>query len=117
LSRHGGRIEPVNTRRGLLLVVLLYVTLDFSLPDMPGAFEFDPAGCVESVEAARGRVASEVIVLPAPAAGTCLEWQVPRGDLRHRLVSTEFSVPRRAPMVHLPRATAASSSSPTEDPH
>jgi hypothetical protein len=97
--------------------VLLYVALDFSLPEMPGAFVFDPAGSVESVEVARGRVTSEAVVLPVPTTGTFLEWQVPQSDLRHRLLTTEFSVPWRAPVKHLRRTTAASPSLSAEDPH
>jgi hypothetical protein len=36
-------------------VILIYVGLDLCLPDMPGAFVFDPAGSVESIAVARGR--------------------------------------------------------------
>jgi hypothetical protein len=104
-------------RRPFLFAVLIYVTLDLSLPEMPGAFVFDPAGSVESVEVVRGRVASEAVVLPAPATRTFLEGHVPQSDLRHRLVMTEFSVPWRAPVNHLRRTTAAPPSPSAEDPH
>src|SRR5258705_253580 len=43
--------------RPVLLAVLLYVGLDFSLPMLPGAFVFDAEG---SVESARGRGRSEI---------------------------------------------------------
>ena len=43
-------------RRGLRLLILIYVALDLSLAEMPGAFVFDPAQSVESIDAARGRL-------------------------------------------------------------
>jgi hypothetical protein len=53
-------------RRRVPLLVLLYVTLDFANPLMPGAVRFE-AGAVESVQA--DRVArSAATVMPAPAA-------------------------------------------------
>jgi hypothetical protein len=70
LSRHDGRITSVNRRRGLLLVVLVYVAFDFSLADMPGAFMFDADASIESVEVVRGRAPAEVIVLAAPLGGS-----------------------------------------------
>lgn len=37
------------------LAFLLYVSLDLSNPHMPGAFNFDPEDCVESIQASRLR--------------------------------------------------------------
>jgi hypothetical protein len=52
--------------RRIPLLVLLYMTLDFANPLMPGAVRFE-AGAVESVQADRvTRVA--VVVMPAPCA-------------------------------------------------
>jgi hypothetical protein len=106
-------------RRGrvLLLVILIYVGLDLCLPDMPGAFMFGPAGSVESVEAASGRMISDVVVLPAPASEAFLAPKAPQTDLRHRLPARiEFPLPWRTQLNRVPWATAASPSS-SEDPH
>jgi hypothetical protein len=54
-------------RRRLLLAVLIYVTLDLSLPSMPGAFVFDPGDSVESIQMSRGRTAVEAACPLAPA--------------------------------------------------
>jgi hypothetical protein len=43
----------VSLRRGLLLVILVYVVLDFSSPEVAGAFVFDPAGSVDSIDVGR----------------------------------------------------------------
>jgi len=61
-----GQIGRVNCRRGLLLVILIYFTLDLSLPEMPGAFVFDPAGSVDGIDVARGRLTTKIVVLPTP---------------------------------------------------
>ena len=44
-------VAPVLPRCATL-ALLLYVSLDLSNPHMPGAFNFDPDECVESVQAA-----------------------------------------------------------------
>lgn len=45
------------TRRpALFLALLVYVALDLSLPAMPGAFVFEAADSVESVQGQRSRV-------------------------------------------------------------
>jgi hypothetical protein len=99
------------------LVVLIYVALDFSLPEMPGAFEFDPAGSVDSIETARGRLPFEVVVQPPPPRDAPLLSRQARIDTRHRLPpSTEVAPRWRAVVNWLPRATAASPP-PSEDPH
>ena len=99
------------------MVVLIYVTLDFSLPEMPGAFVFDPAGSVDSIEVARGRLTSEVVVLPTPARESPPFSQQPRSDTRHRVPpSIEVALHWRPVVKWLPRATAASTPS-SEDPH
>jgi hypothetical protein len=54
-------------RRALLAALLVYVTLDLSLPAMPGAFVFDVADSVESLKSSRGREAADVMVRAQPA--------------------------------------------------
>ena len=52
----------------LAFLLLLYVTLDFSNPMMPGAVSFDPDDCVEAVRAGRLTTpADAVAAVPAPA--------------------------------------------------
>ena len=53
-------------RRLLVLVILIYVTLDLSLPAMPGSFVFEPADSAESTQV-RARAAAEIVALPALA--------------------------------------------------
>lgn len=50
----------------MLFALLAYVTLDLSIPAMPGAFVFDPAESVESARTTRGRVAMDVVAAPTP---------------------------------------------------
>jgi hypothetical protein len=52
-------------RRRLALLLLLYVSLDFANPLMPGAVTFDPSGSVDGLRAPRVRVAAPAAV-PAP---------------------------------------------------
>ena len=51
--------------RALLLAILVYVSLDLSLPGMPGAFVFEPSETVDSAQGHRGRAtaADGVLVL------------------------------------------------------
>ena len=52
-------------RRGLLVAILVYVTLDLSLASMPGAFVFEPSDSVESTYMKRGRAMANDAVVPA----------------------------------------------------
>jgi hypothetical protein len=107
----------VNRRRGLLLVVLVYVAFDFSLADMPGAFMFDADGSIESVEVVRGRAPAEVIVLAAPLGGSSPLAQRPRSDIGRRPPPGTAVARHWRPLVNrLPRATVASPR-PSEDSH
>ena len=46
------------------MAILVYVTLDLSLPTMPGAFVFEPDDSVESIGG--GRLVAKIVVVPAP---------------------------------------------------
>jgi hypothetical protein len=97
----------------LLLAILVYITLDLSLPGMPGAFVFEPA---ESVESSHSRVrgSGDTIVLPAAFSDTVVLSQLDFGD---RSVSQVTAVDRREPITHrLPRSLV-DSAPPSEDPH
>jgi len=54
----------VSRRRAFLVAILVYVTLDLSLPTMPGAFVFEPDDSVESIGG--GRLVAKIVVVPAP---------------------------------------------------
>ena len=106
--------------RRLLFVVLIYVSLDLSLPSMPGAFVFDPGDSVESVHAGRGRLPISAItelpdthghgVTAMPDLGMRRD-VLPKGD-----VLCGRSLPRVAPRGDRPR-TIAGLTSGSEDPH
>ena len=102
-------------RRSVFLVaVLVYVTLDLSLPAMPGAFVFDPGESVESVQQARARAASEAVMQPVSARDELLAGQVPSAAPA-RPASTgptpaRFHVTRRSGLRGEPAP-------PSEDPH
>ena len=103
-------------QRALLLTVLFYVALDLAWPGLPGAFVFDPAGSVDSIERTRSRATVEVAVVPPLAVIPC---PLPPRCSEHseRVVSpTLVSPAARAVVSRLPRATL-DPAPPREDPH
>jgi len=105
----------VSRRQAILVAILVYVTLDLSLPTMPGAFVFEPDDSVESI--GRGRLVARIAVVPAPGGSSFLPSSHPPGDLRHRLrASRGVQLMGRRPVSWLPRATCPPSP-PAEDPH
>ena len=105
----------MSRRRALLVAILIYVTLDLSLPAMPGAFVFEPDDSVESIGG--GRLVARIVVVPAPGGSSFMPWSQPSGDLRHRLrASRAVWLLSCRPEIWLPRATCAPSPS-AEDPH
>jgi hypothetical protein len=112
-----GRIHPVKRWRPLSCVILVYVGLDLCLPDMPGAFVFDPDGSVESVDIARARLSSRIAVLPSPPIDSPRLSQGQRGAPERRL-PPRGEIPSLQPVMtsYLPRATCAPSPS-SEDSH
>lgn len=100
----------------LLLAILVYISLDFSLPTMPGAFVFEPTESVETIQVNRGRADIEVVVaLPLPKSpfGPPL-LQLELADTF--VVSRDVTRVVRPVVGHLPRA-ALHPAPPTEDPH
>jgi hypothetical protein len=103
------------SRRGLLLAILVYLTLDLSLAEMPGAFVFEPADSVETAQGARFRDSTSFSAPPTfpgdlvpsppdpPPSTTCLVVGAARDGFPTRVVSC------------LPRAAIALA--PPEDPH
>jgi hypothetical protein len=106
----------VRRRRILLLAILVYITLDLSLPTMPGAFVFEPADCVETVQTKGGRAGIErVAALPLATGPFVLPFL--RTELADGLVlSREVTFVARPAVDHLPRGTIEPPP-PTEDPH
>jgi hypothetical protein len=104
----------VTLRRGLLIGLLAYMTLDLSLPTMPGAFVFEPGDSVETIRINRSRGA-EVVFLPQPALLV-----VSRPSLEavtDRIPETLPAAPAAHRVAHrLPRA-ALDTPRPSEDPH
>ncbi|MBI1737585.1 MAG: hypothetical protein HYR51_20630 [Candidatus Rokubacteria bacterium] len=103
----------VAVQRGLLVLVLLYVALDFTNPLIPGAVSFDPEACTEGARIERGRAA--VVATPAlplvqhdavPVVMTIRVGMTP-SDRRHVAPSARQR-PSKVPASH-------DRSSPTED--
>lgn len=108
-------MSRVTPRPMFLLAVLVYVTLDLSLPAMPGAFVFEAAESVESTQG-RARAAAEAVVLPGAARDAFVQSRR-RLEVKDRLTPTE-SVERRGDAVMGWRVRAPHDPAPpSEDPH
>jgi hypothetical protein len=96
-------------RRTLLLAILAYVGFDLSSPAVPGAFMFDAAGWVDSVDAVGDRPVGKV--LPTTPVRDQLTASAPRTDAKSRLSSSSEVSPPRLPGVvrYRPRAMCAPS--------
>jgi hypothetical protein len=102
-------------RRAALLVILVYVSLDLSVPMIPGAFVFAPDDSVESIQGHRGRSVAEVLA-PALAVDSLIRSR-PRIVASDRVVSTRPIAPSARRVVsRLPRA-ALIAAPPSEDSH
>jgi len=103
-------------RRGLLLAILLYVTLDLSVPAIPGAFVFESADSVEISRSRAGEGTAEISVLP-PLASASFVVSQPVVDLRdHPTAPGSVAVLGHPVLSRLPRA-ALDPAPPSEDPH
>lgn len=104
-------------RRTFFLVVLVYVSLDLSTPDIPGAFVFDADGSVESTDAARLRLMPRPVVLAALPKNSFIPLREAQSDVPHRLRPRGEGVPSGHVVVNcLPRA-ACSALPLSEDSH
>lgn len=100
----------------MLLVVLLYVTLDLSVPAIPGAFVFEPTDSLEFNGARVGESMADLVVQPAQA-GLSVAVSPPlvdRGDALE--ASGSVALFTRPMLKRLPRATL-DPAPPSEDPH
>jgi hypothetical protein len=100
----------------MLLALLLYVTLDLSVPTIPGAFVFEADDSIEISSGRAGEGKVEAAELPALARESFVISHPPV-DVRDRLATTSKVALLRHPVLRqLPRATL-DSVSPSEDPH
>lgn len=106
----------MNCRREMLLAILIYVTLDLSVPTIPGAFVFESADSLETSSGRASEGKAEISVLPALARDSFAGSQVPL-DLRDRLAANNHVALLGHPILNrLPRATL-DPAPPSEDPH
>jgi hypothetical protein len=106
----------VKIRPPLLLAILVYVTLDLSLPAMPGAFVFDPGDSVESVQPARGRTAVEIVPAPVLVLDGPLGSRARVDVTAGRASAVTITPARYRPLTRPPRATLEPAP-PAEDSH
>jgi hypothetical protein len=100
----------------MLLAILLYVTLDLSVPAIPGAFVFESVDSVEISSGRTGQGKAEISVLPTLARDSFGVSQPPV-DLRDRLAANSNVALLGHPILNrLPRATL-DPAPPSEDPH
>src|SRR5260370_8252541 len=98
-------------RRVLIVALLVYVTLDLSIPAMPGAFGFDPDDSVESVYQTRARAAAEAAIPPASGAAVFVLSELP--PYTGRLRPPVGPAPERSP----PSPPSSPSAPPPPPPH
>jgi len=111
-------IRPMSAKRcrGVLFAILVYVTLDLSLPAMPGAFVFEPADSAESTQI-RARAASETVALAAHARDPgCVLFQPPL-EVKERLAPARSAERCGRPIVSWRSRTPYDSAPSSEDPH
>jgi hypothetical protein len=98
----------------LLLTILVYVSLDFCLPAMPGAFVFEAADSVDTIQVSRAD--ADLVAAPAlaksPLIQAVLQIDLTNGPVLWRAVTPAV----RPVMARLPRAMLRPSV-PSEDPH
>lgn len=97
-------------RLTLLLAIVAYVGFDLSSPAVPGAFMFDAAGWVDSVDAVGDRPVGKVVLATTPVRDR-LTASAPRTGAKSRLSSSPKVAPPRLPVVvcYRPRAMCAPS--------
>jgi hypothetical protein len=100
--------------RGVPLLVLLYVTLDFANPLMPGAVRFE-SGRIEVVQADRS-ARIDAAIAPAPETRPIVSPPVAEASLRPAPVAAMLSrSPRRVARQLTPPRRPDPPSSATED--
>jgi hypothetical protein len=101
--------------RVVVISILIYISLDFSLAAMPGAFVFDAADSVESPQN-RGKASTEAIALSAFRRDAVV-LPVPQRLADHSEIPVASYEPRWQPAVRpLPRSLD-DKALPSEDSH
>jgi hypothetical protein len=114
--RRRDRIAAVKHPPLLVLAILVYVTLDLSLPAMPGAFVFEPASSAEGTHI-RARAGAEAGALPAQARGPAsASFQLPL-EVKERRAPVSLAERRGRPVVSWCSRAPFDSPPPSEDPH
>ncbi len=103
-------------RRAVLLAILLYVTLDLSVPTIPGAFVFESVDSVEISSGRGGQGEAEISVLPAPAGDPFGVSQTSFALGDRVAANSNVALPGHPMLNRLPRATL-DPAPPSEDPH
>ena len=103
-------------RRLFVLAVLLYVTLDLSLPGMPGVFVFDPADSAEGTHT-RTRAAAETGVLPTQGRGLAFALFQPPLEVKERLAPVALAERIEWPGAGWRPRAFVDSAPPSETPH
>jgi hypothetical protein len=101
-------------RRIVLCALLAYVSLDLSLPMMPGAFVFEPADSIDGTQS-HGRRALDVVVIRELARAPVLASE-PTKD-RPRLTFSPETVPSVHRAVSLSHKSTLEPTPPPEEPH
>jgi hypothetical protein len=99
----------------VLVAVLLYVSLDFSLAVMPGAFVFDVDDSVESVQTHRGRLTAEVLLILGRDSSLVSRTRIAVNN--PRLVPRREVTPLGRPVVNLLPRAALNRPPSSEDHH
>ena len=94
--------------------ILLYVALDLCLPSMPGAFVFDAAHSIETVQRSRTQDAGAPVVVLAISHEPhgAIDDVSPHMSMRTR-ITRPVTIPTRAGRSN----TTAEFTPPSEDPH
>ena len=111
-------IRPMSAKRcrGVLFAIPVYVTLDLSLPAMPGAFVFEPADSAESTQI-RARAASETVALSAQARDPGCGLFQPPLEVKERLALARSAERCGRPIVSWRSRTPYDLAPSSEDPH
>jgi hypothetical protein len=102
----------VSAHRLTLCAILLYLTLDLSLPMMPGVFEFAPADCVETTRESRTHQVDGILA-PSAAVDPVVRATAPVPSVA--VVTRRLT--RVPPALHRPRAMLAAGPADLPGPH